>query len=81
LNHPCELEYIVKDLKKAINITRNVYLEKTNLTKKEISKFYNIEGSGRLNAIQCLDKGLCDWIITNDGRFVNNVAELKNKQR
>lgn len=81
MNHPNELESINKDLKKSINITRNIYLTKTNLTDKETSKFYNVEGAGRLNAVQCLKKGLCDWIITSDGRFVNNVAELKNKQR
>ena len=33
------------------------------------------------NAKQCLEKGLCDWIITNDGRFINDVKDLKTKQR
>ena len=82
MNHPNELESINKDLKKSINITRNIYLNKTKLTDKEISKYHNIEGAGKLNATQCLNKGLCDWIITSDGRFIKNVAELlKTKQR
>ena len=80
MNHPSELESINKDLKKSINITRNIYLTKTNLADEEISKFYNVEGTGKLNADQCLKKGLCDWIITNDGRFVKNIKEMKTRE-
>jgi len=79
MNHPNELESINKDLKKSINLMRNIYLTKTNLSDQEISKFYDIEGAGKLNAVQCLKKGLCDWIITNDGRFVKNIKEIKTR--
>lgn len=57
------------------------YLLRTKITKKELKKYFDHEGSGLLNAAQCLDKGLCDWVITNDGRFVNNISELKSNQR
>ena len=81
INHPNEVESVMQDFKRAINVTSEIYANRTNLTKTEILNYQNIEGSGRLNSAQCLEKGLCDWVITNDGRFVNNVNELKQKQR
>ncbi len=81
VNHPDEVEYAKKDLDNEIGLTSDIYLNNSNLTKEELSQFYNIEGSGRLFADQCLEKGLCDWVVTNDGRYVNKVSELKSKQR
>ena len=81
INHPNEVEGVMQDFARSINVTSGIYTTKTNLSKKELSKYQNIEGSGRLNSMQCLEKGICDWVITNDGRFVNNVNELKQNQR
>jgi len=81
ISHENELGFAIADLRHFVNEAKYLYLEKTKLTKKELNKYYNIEGSGTLSSRQCLEKGLCDWVITNDGRFVNNVAELKAKQR
>ena len=57
------------------------YLLRTKITKKELKKYFDHEGSGLLDSTQCLEKGLCDWVITNDGRFVNNAKDLQSKQR
>ena len=79
VKHPNEIEYVTASFKRHGDESKNIYLRHTKLTEKELDKFQNQEGSGLLTAEQCLRKGLCDWIITNDGRFVNSVAEL-NKQ-
>jgi len=81
MKHPSELDYINIDFNRAIDTTSAIYLNRTNLKKDEINQYYNIEGSGLLNAEQCLEKGICDWVITNDGRFVNDVKELRQIQR
>lgn len=79
--HTDEIDILTNDLKIFDKTTRLMYLNNTKLTNKELTRYYNTEGAGRLYADQCLQKGLCDWVITNDGRFVNNVNELKSKQR
>lgn len=79
--HTDEIDILTNDLKTFDKTTRLMYLNNTKLTNKELTRYYNTEGAGRLYADQCLQKGLCDWVITNDGRFVNNVNELKSKQR
>lgn len=79
--HTDEIEFVTKDLKNFDKTTRYIYLQNTKLTEKELDKYYNTEGAGRLYAKQCLQKGLCDWVITTDGRFVNNVRDLKSNQR
>ena len=81
ISHENEMDFVIADLKYFANEYKHLYLDKTNLKEQEIRKYHNIEGSGLLNAEQCLKKGLCDWVITNDGRFVNNIAELKSKHR
>lgn len=81
ISHENELEFAIADLKYFVDETKYLYLDKTNLTKQELKKYYNIESSGLLSAKQCLQKGLCDWVITNDGRFVNNISEIKSNQR
>lgn len=79
--HTDEIEFMTKDLKNFDKTTRYIYLQNTKLTEKELNKYYNTEGAGRLYAKQCLQKGLCDWVITSDGRFVNNAKDLQSKQR
>ena len=80
-SHTDEIETLMKDLKEFDNTSRNIYLNNTKLTTKELNKYYNSEGTGKLYAKECLEKELCDWIITNDGRFVNNITDLKSKKR
>lgn len=79
--HTDEIDILTNNLKIFDKTTRLMYLNNTKLTNKELTRYYNTEGAGRLYADQCLQKGLCDWVMTNDGRFVNNVNELKSKQR
>ena len=81
INHINEIEFSNQYVKNWYTKTQNLYLRTTNLTKKELNKYYNVEQSGFLTAEQCLEKGICDWVITNDDRWVNCVSELKNKAR
>lgn len=81
INHPEEREYCIQDNNIHLNNMYNEYKRNTKLTDKELEEYFKIEGSGQLYATQCLDKGLCDWVITNDGRFVNSVSELKNQNQ
>lgn len=81
ITHPQEKNFIINDFNHEENLTRKIYLDNTKLTDKELTKYYNAEGAGQLSAQQCLEKGICDWILTTDGRFVNNVKELKSNQR
>jgi ATP-dependent protease ClpP protease subunit len=76
-----EVEFALKDLETYHAQTRDIYLSNTKLTNKELTKYYNFEGSGQLFAKECLQKGLCDWIATKDGRFINNIKELQSRQK
>lgn len=77
INHLDEAEHAIRNFKNHLNEMYDLYQHNTKLSKEEINQYFNTEDSGQLYAEQCLDRGLCDWVITNDGRFVNNVAELQ----
>ena len=79
-NHTDEIEFATKNFQRHDELSRSVYLANTKLTKKEINKYYNTEGSGKLLAPECLAKGLCDWVITPNG-WVNNVKDLQQNIR
>lgn len=81
INHPEEIVFKFKDFDKHLNDMYNIYQTNTKLTKEQINNYLKTEDEGQLFADDCLTYGVCDWVITNDGRFVNNVAELKTKQR
>ena len=70
-----EIEIAYKNVKDCNIEFKNLYLATTNLTKKEINKYFEKEGSGRLGAKDCLVKGLCDWVITPHG-WTNNIKDL-----
>jgi len=81
IDHPRENEYNNINFKKHLKAMYNLYQRNTRLTKKELQKYFATECAGQLYADQCLTKGVCDWVITNDGRFVNSVSELKNQKQ
>ena len=56
INHINEIELSKKYMKNWYTKTQNLYLRTTNLTKKELNKYYNVEQSGFLTAEQCLEK-------------------------
>lgn len=70
-----EIEISYKDIKDCNEEFKNLYSTYTNLSKKEINKYFEKEGSGKLGAKDCLAKGLCDWVITPRG-WTNNVQDL-----
>ena len=64
---------LLADAKKRIKereIVFDVYKKFTKLTAKEIRKFTDKDKIGKLFAPFCLSRGLCDWILTQDGYFV-----------
>lgn len=67
-----EIEFKIKNITEHSKFLQKHYLQRTDLTQKELNKFYKTEGSGQLNAIECLKKGLCDCIITNCGRYIHS---------
>ena len=81
ITHPNELNAQINDFNNEVKYVKKIYSKNSKLTENELNRYLNIEGSGRLSAKQCLNKGLCDWVITNDGRFVNSVAELKKQNQ
>lgn len=70
-----EIEISYKDIKDCNEEFKNLYSTYTNLNRKEINKYFEKEGSGKLGAKDCLAKGLCDWVITPRG-WTNNVQDL-----
>ena len=81
VEHPEENNFNNVDFERHLNSMYDLYLRNTRLTQKEIKKFFKTEGAGQLTAEQCLDKGLCDWIITNKGQFVNNITTSINQKK
>ena len=75
MNRQPEIEISHKDIKACNEEFKNLYLATTNLTPKEINRYFEKEGSGKLGAKDCLAKGLCDWVITPRG-WTNNVQDL-----
>lgn len=73
-----ESKYLQQRMDRFTNMLKNIYLENTKLTLKEINKYFTCEGSGRLYAKTCLEKLVCDWVITNDGQYTNNPKLLKD---
>lgn len=81
VNRASDLEYLQKRPQRHLDLAKQTYKDNTKLTDEEINMFLSIENSGMLTAQECLEKGLCDWIITNDGRFINEIKDMQTRQR
>ena len=75
INHMDEIQYARQSLDTHLINMKKIYLESTQLTEDELTRYLSTEYSGELNAAQCLEKGLCDWVITPHG-WTNNVKDL-----
>lgn len=64
-----EIELAAQYIQKSTANKTNMYLQHTNLTSKDLKKLQSHE-YGFLSAQECLDKGLCDWIITDFGNII-----------
>ena len=80
IDHPEENQFNNINFKRHLKGMYNLYQQNTRLTRKELQKYFATECAGQLYSDQCLERGICDWVITNDGRFVNSVAELKQQK-
>lgn len=67
-----EIEQATKHIKETSANKQNMYLQHTNLTPKELKKLQSNE-QGFMNAKACLDKGLCDWIVTDFGDIIGHT--------
>ena len=76
INHPDEAKFAIKDFNNVVNMVYDIYLSNTKLTKKDLSKYLRIEGSGQLSAKECLQKGVCDYVITKH-KITHSIADLK----
>ena len=68
-----EIEYKMKTISEHSKLLQKQYLENTSVTQQELDRYFTTEGSGHLNAKECLEKKICDWIITNSGKYVNHL--------
>lgn len=66
-----EIEYKIKNLTEHSKLLQKQYLENTSVTQKELAQYFQIESSGQLNSKQCLEKRICDWVITNNGKYLS----------
>lgn len=76
-----EAERMLQRNNETTNILKKIYLDNTQLSLKEINKYFTFEGAGRLNAKACLEKGICDFVIKNNGQYTNDpklIQSIKN---
>ena len=76
-----EAERVLQKNNEITNSLKKIYLDNTQLSLKEINKYFTFEDTGRLNAKACLEKGICDFVITSDGQYINNpklIQSIKN---
>ncbi len=52
------------------------YLKYTNLTQKELNKLHKTE-FGCISAQDCLNKNICDWVLTTDGLFISRNTKQR----
>ena len=47
-----------------------IYLNNSNLTKKDLSKYQKTEYN-YIPAMKCLERNMCDWILNTNGTFIS----------
>ena len=65
-----EINKAYVDMKKHAEYSESIYLSNTNISKSTLKELRKDE-YGYLTAQECLKFGFCDWILTNDGRFIS----------
>lgn len=65
-----EIDNAIAVEKNIRNKMKELYLKNTNISKDKLDKMMQTEYN-QFDAFECLDMGLCDWVLTNDGKFVN----------
>ena len=66
-----EIEFKIRNITEHSKVLQKQYLQNTGVTQKELDQYFNVEASGQLGAKECLEKRICDWIITNDGKYIS----------
>lgn len=71
-----EIDMAANNLKQETAAKQQMYLDHTKLKAKDLKKIQSNE-QGYLNAEKCLEHGLCDWILTTDGIFINKNTKQR----
>lgn len=66
-----EIDNAIAVEKNVRNKMKELYLENTKISKGKLDKMMQTEYN-QFDAFECLDMGLCDWVLTNKGKFVNS---------
>lgn len=70
-----EIDLAANNEKKCRQIQKDIYKKFTNMTDTEINACMKVEHHV-YSAKECLEKNICDWVLTDAGRFIQ-----RNKQR
>ena len=73
-----EAERMLQTNNEITNSLKKIYLDNTQLSLKEINKYFTFEDTGRLNAKACLEKGICDFVITSNGQYINDPKLIQS---
>lgn len=76
VNKPVEIDKAAKYEKEMRANFFAPYLKYTNMTKAELLKLQRTEFS-HISAKECLQKNMCDWILTSDGMFINRNSKQR----
>jgi ATP-dependent protease ClpP protease subunit len=69
VNLESEIDNIVNHINSSAANTNDLYLKHTKLKKEELQKLQSND-TGYMNADKCLQYGLCDWIINEQGNIL-----------
>ena len=66
-----EIEFKIRNITEHSKLLQKQYLQNTSVTQRELEQYFNVEASGQLGAKECLEKKICDWIVTNNGEYIS----------
>lgn len=65
-----DIDNALKSERNLRNKMKSIYQKNTNIPKYALDKMMQTEHND-ISSEECLKLGICDWILTNDGKFVN----------
>ena len=69
VNKPTEIDSATRYEKEMRENLNAIYMNNTGLTKSDLAKFQKTEYN-YIPAMKCLDKNICDWVLTANGQFI-----------
>ncbi len=71
-----EIERAAKYENEMRNNINSAYTKCTKLTEEQLKELTHIE-LGYINAQECLNKKMCDWILTDNGKFIHHTQHVR----